>query len=91
MGLVPIEPRTGSKCDIDLSKVCDGQWVQNCEIWATKGLPCHDSLFLVVSQLARWLYYVELFDIPENEERREKVISSFRIIASIRITATFPD
>ena len=73
-GLRSHRTRTGSKCDIDLSAVCDGQWVQNCEEWATKGLPCHDSLFLVVSQLARWFYYVELFDI-ENEQRRKRVIS----------------
>ena len=38
-----------SGCDIDMSAVCDSQWVQNCEKWAKDGLPCHDSVFQVVS------------------------------------------
>ena len=56
-----------NSCDIDLSTICDRDWVQTCELWARNGLPCEDSLFIVVSQLARWLYFVELFNLPENE------------------------
>ena len=55
-----------SGCDIDMSAVCNGQWVQTCEMWAKHGLPCHDSVFRVVSQLARWLYFIEFWDVPED-------------------------
>ena len=61
------------KCDIDLSAVCDGRWVQNCEKWAKDGLPCHDSIFQVVSQLARWFYFIEFWDLPENM-RLERIV-----------------
>jgi hypothetical protein len=69
----PRRNKAGSQCDIDLSAVCDGQWVQNCEHWATYGLPCHDSLFTVISQLARWFHYVELWHIPQDD-RLDKII-----------------
>ena len=58
---------TVSHCDTTLSDVCNQDWVQNCEAWARKGLPSEDSLFLVVSQLARWLYFVELFSLPKDQ------------------------
>ena len=70
---VPIGPSSptgrtaNSGCDITLSEVCDWQWVQNCQFWARTGLPCDDSLFVVVSQLARWLFFVELFHLPEDQ------------------------
>jgi hypothetical protein len=58
---------TDMPCDIDMAKVCNGQWVQHCELWARNGLPCHDSIFYVCSQLARWLYFVELYHLPKEE------------------------
>jgi hypothetical protein len=51
---------------INLSEVCRKGWVHTCREWAIDGLPCHDSIFLVVSQLARWLFYIELWEMPEN-------------------------
>jgi len=62
-----------SGCEIDLSEVCDGQWVQNCENWARLGLPCHDSVFQVVSQLARWFFFIEWWDMSEDM-RLEKTV-----------------
>mgnify|MGYP001022575944 CR=1 FL=1 len=60
--------REGSgSCDIDLTKVCNGQWIQYCEVWARHGLPCPDSIFIVCSQLAKWLYYIEFFHLPEQQ------------------------
>ena len=67
----PEKPASG--CDIDLSAVCDGQWVQSCERWARDGLPCHDSVFQVVSHLARWFWFIEWWDVPEDL-RHEKII-----------------
>jgi hypothetical protein len=63
---------TYSGCDVNLSEVCDREWVQNCELWARTGLPCDDSLFVVVSQLARWLYFIEFFPLPEDQ-RMERI------------------
>ena len=54
--LAPVGRDVQSPCEIDMAKVCNGEWVQHCELWARNGLPCHDSVFLVCSQLARWLY-----------------------------------
>lgn len=56
-----------SSCEINLSDVCSRDWLSNCGVWARNGLPCEDSLFLVVSLLARWFYFVEFFHLPEIE------------------------
>jgi hypothetical protein len=69
--LAEVEQTSG--CDIDMSAVCNGQWVQTCEMWAKHGLPCHDSVFQVVSQLARWFYFIESWDVPEDV-RLEQVV-----------------
>jgi len=66
--------KTAPKCDVTLSQVCNREWVQNCEKWAIEGLPCHNSILLVVSQLARWFYFIELWEIDENE-RIDRIIS----------------
>jgi hypothetical protein len=63
---VSAEDEQESGCDIDMPAVCNGQWVQTCEIWAKHGLPCHDSVFQVVSQLARWFYFIEFWDLSED-------------------------
>ncbi len=64
-------PTVSSSCEINLSDVCSRDWLNYCGTWARDGLPCEDSLFLVVSQLARWFYFVEFFHLPEIE-RLEK-------------------
>ena len=69
----PASPNRAPACDIDMHVVCDGQWVQHCEQWAINGLPCHDSIFVVCSQLARWLFFVELHHLPKDE-RLERVV-----------------
>ena len=56
-----------SDCDINMFQVCNGEWVQHCELWARNGLPCHDSIFLVCSNLAKWLYFIELYHLPQQE------------------------
>jgi hypothetical protein len=63
-----------ANCDVSLSKVCNNEWVQNCEQWAINGLPCHDSILLVVSQLARWFFFIEFWEM-QQDERVEKAIS----------------
>ena len=66
--------RQAPACEITLAQVCNREWVQNCEKWAIAGLPCHDSILLVVSQLARWFFFIELWDISEDD-RLEKIVS----------------
>lgn len=63
---------TSPDCGIELSKVCNGNWVQSCHKWALNGLPTDDSIFLVVSQLARWFFFIELWHLPE-EKRRTRI------------------
>ena len=67
------DEKPASGCEIDLSAVCDGQWVQNCEKWARDGLPCHDSVFQVVSHLARWFWFIEFWNDPEDL-RLERIV-----------------
>jgi hypothetical protein len=66
--------KAAPKCEITLSQVCNREWVQNCEKWAVDGLPCHDSILLVVSQLARWFYFIEFWEV-DKEERIDRIIS----------------
>ena len=68
----PTGRMTKSSCAVTLAQVCNAEWVQSCESWAINGLPCEDSLFLVISQLARWLYFIELHHLPESQ-RLERI------------------
>jgi hypothetical protein len=67
----PQGKQASPNCSITLSEVCNAEWVQNCHSWAMNGLPCDDSFFLVVSQLARWLFFVELFDLGEDQRLKK--------------------
>lgn len=58
----------------DISSTESGKWVKNCHFWATHGLHEHDSMAEAVFALAKWLYFVELWDSDENE-RFEQVIN----------------
>lgn len=50
----------------DLIKKYRGNWAKTCREWAINGLPCDDSIAIVVSELALWLYFVELWGVPED-------------------------
>jgi hypothetical protein len=56
--------------DDDLLPVYKGSWARQCREWAINGLPCDDSIFTVTSELAKWLYFVEL---PESDDRVQQV------------------
>ncbi|WP_166820095.1 hypothetical protein [Thalassoroseus pseudoceratinae] len=66
-----IPQKTGFSATIDLKKVCDGQWIQNCCGWAKDGLPHDDCFWLVYHNLCVWFYFVELFHLPESERIEE--------------------
>lgn len=60
-------------CEINVDAICKGgQWVQYCEEWARNGLPVADSVYQVCTELAKWLYWIELYHAPA-EDRKEKV------------------
>ena len=43
-----------------------GEWAKNCRHWAIHGLQEHDSMADVVYELSKWLYFIELEHIPED-------------------------
>lgn len=57
----------------DLSSLRGGNWAKALEEIARNGLPAEDSVGLVVFEMAKWLWWVELYDVPE-EERHERVL-----------------
>jgi hypothetical protein len=56
-----------------VSMTFNGKWVQQCRDWAANGLPEEDSLFLVVSNLTIWFYFIEFHEILEND-RVDKIV-----------------
>jgi hypothetical protein len=66
--------RQADTASFDITKSFDGEWVQSCVRWARDGLPGEDSIFPVTSQLARWLYFVEIWDVTD-EDRLDQIKS----------------
>lgn len=50
-----------------------GEWIRNCRDWAIHGLREHDSMAEAVFALAKWLYFVEFWNINEDE-RSNKIV-----------------
>ncbi len=57
----------------DSSLLRSGNWANKLEDIARNGLPADDSVGQVVFEMAKWLWWIELFDVPEPE-RRERVL-----------------
>jgi hypothetical protein len=49
----------------------NGQWTQALRTWAKTGLVEPDSVGTVVHEMAKWLYWVELFQKPDSERKKE--------------------
>ena len=60
----------------ELLETYRGNWVQQCRNWAINGLPCDDSIEKVISELSKWLFYVELADEVDEQYRLEQVIKT---------------
>lgn len=58
-----------------------GHWIESCVQWATDGLPGEDSLFPVINALARWFYFVEFFDVPQDHriEKTSELLQHFAL------------
>ena len=70
----PASPLAASITADELLPVYKGNWAKQCREWAINGLPCHDSMTPVVLHMAKWLYFVELWEINEND-RVEQVVN----------------
>ena len=53
--------------DFDLSNLRGGRWTVALEEIARNGLPAEDTVGQVAFEMAKWLWWVELFDLPEGE------------------------
>jgi len=80
-GTLTLKPVSNSP--IDLSDVCNKQWIQTCVDWANNGLPCDDSVNPVAMQLARWFFFVELFDLPKDQ-RLDRVVELMIAFVAIK-------
>ena len=49
----------------------NGQWTKAMRTWAKMGLVKPDSVGTVVHEMAKWLYWVELFQKPDSERKKE--------------------
>lgn len=49
----------------------NGQWTKALRTWAKIGLVEPDSVGTVVHEMAKWLYWVELFQKPDSERKKE--------------------
>lgn len=68
-------PKVASrKPQTDLPSLRDGRWPLALQQMAVHGLPCEDSVGEVVYELAKWLWWIELHDLPESE-RQESALS----------------
>jgi len=52
----------------------DGKWTKALRTWATMGLTEPDSVGTVIHEMAKWLYWVELFEMAASE-RRETIVA----------------
>lgn len=59
--------------NFNLSDLRGGNWAKQLEEIARNGLPADDCLGEIVFEMAKWLYWVELYDLPEDE-RYDRII-----------------
>ncbi|WP_013627338.1 hypothetical protein [Rubinisphaera brasiliensis] len=64
---------TATTRPFDLSSLRGGKWAKALEEITRNGLPAEDSVGQVVCEMAKWLWWVELHDVPE-EERHGRVL-----------------
>ncbi len=53
----------------DLSSLRGGKWAKELERLAINGLEAPDTVGQIVHEMAKWLWWIELFDLPEDERR----------------------
>jgi hypothetical protein len=69
----PADGRPG----FDLGELRNGRWAKGLAEVAANGLPCGGSLHAVCYEMAKWLYWVELYDRPDREQLTFRLLSGF--------------
>lgn len=57
--------------DLDISDFRGGQWPKTLEKIARNGLPCENAIQIVIPEMAKWLWWIELFHLSESEREAE--------------------
>lgn len=63
-------PRSGSKRE-DLASMRGGKWAFELQRLARNGLEQNDSVGTVVHEMAKWLWWIELYSLPEGKRLEE--------------------
>jgi hypothetical protein len=66
-----------NKGKFDLESLRNGRWAKGLREIAINGLPCDKSLHLVCYELAKWLYWIELYKQPDCEKTIQALLSNF--------------
>ena len=63
---------------VNLNAINDSrQWVQFCVFLAKHGFPCHDKFLEVVSTLAKWFAYVELYHLRPDRTVIKQLLGDY--------------
>jgi hypothetical protein len=57
--------------DLDISEFRGGRWPKKLEEIARSGLPCENAIQIVIPEMAKWLWWIELFQLSESEREAE--------------------
>jgi hypothetical protein len=68
---------TAAHGSFDLESLRNGNWASGLREIAINGLPCPKSLHAVCYELAKWLYWVELYKQPDCEKVIFRLLSTF--------------
>lgn len=60
--------------NFNLSELRGGNWAKKLEEIARKGLPAEDCLGEIICEMAKWLYWVELYELSENERHDRTIV-----------------
>ncbi len=58
-------------CDFNLQELRNGNWAKGLERIARNGLPCDDSIGNVAHEMAKYLWWIERYELSEDERERE--------------------
>ena len=59
--------------NFNLSDLRGGNWAKKLEEISRNGLPADDCLGEIVFEMAKWLYWIELYDLSESERRDRSI------------------
>ena len=63
--------------DFNLEQLRGGRWAKALAVIAHTGLTADDSIGIVAFEMAKWLWWVELYDLPEDD-RKVRIVDLLR-------------